>query len=448
MGGRASKRGLCLVGLFLMSLLNGCRDVRREDGGHGTASPVPDLARVADAEAIYDPDPEHIWNRLHNHLFGRVVAGGRAYGLDTLDPPLWSETRYLLEGPSSQKALALLDEWLATHAERLEENPLKRAMMQRDLLATYMWAARQTSDGHPARDKLKERLTLAIRRLALSDNELNALPDNYGLAVSSGAFPAQPQGAEPGATFLPPNLFAPEGPWVCVARDDGTPAARVHTISFAGRSAFLVFLNLPGGRDATLAYLKQVADLPQLWIRDSRDPSSFVLNPQTPQLPTGTQFALVRRALLADERGELVPTSLVENIQLRVYQTEPEGAAPDASSARATQRVGEFTLSRVKLFAGRDGGLRQVEDGDEEFPHFMSHGLDPFEFESQDVQLVGPRPILRACATCHTAPGIYSLLSLQPHIRLVGATPADETDRSLAWQRHNAPVQSLRQLLP
>jgi len=442
---------LCLTALFLVLLISGCRDVRREGvtgGGSGGGPSVAESARGTDARAIYDPDPEHIWNRLHNHLFGRAAPDGRAYGLDALDPPLWSETRYLLEGPSSRKAVALLDEWLSTHAERLEKSPLKRAMMQRDLLATYVWAARQTSERRPERVELERRLALAVQRLALSEGELASLPDNYELAVSSKAFPAQPRDAEPEATFLPPDLFASQGTWVCVSRDDGTPAARVHTISFAGRSTFLVFLRLPGGRDATLAYLKQVGDFPQLWVRDRRAPSNFVLNPQVPQLPTGTRLALVRRALLANERGELIPTPLVEDIQLRVYEAVPEGADPDVSRARSSQTVCEFQLSREKLFAGRDGGLRPVVAADEEFPHFMSHGLDPFEFESQDAQLVGPQPVLNSCATCHAAPGIHSVLSFQPRARLVSATPVDEIDRSLGWQRRNAPSPSLREFLP
>lgn len=57
-------------------------------------------ARVA---GLYDPDPQHLWNRLHRHLQVRTAADGREFGLDEVDPLLWSETRRLLSGPHTRR---------------------------------------------------------------------------------------------------------------------------------------------------------------------------------------------------------------------------------------------------------------------------------------------------------------------------------------------------------
>src|SRR5271166_5246653 len=68
----------------------------------------------ADAEtrpAIYDPDPNHLWNRLHAAIFVRADIPSTAQVPDALDPPLWYHTSYLLAQPSHERFLKLLDEF-------------------------------------------------------------------------------------------------------------------------------------------------------------------------------------------------------------------------------------------------------------------------------------------------------------------------------------------------
>src|ERR1700682_4831598 len=84
---------------------------------------------------LYDPDPNHLWNRLYRALYQRVARNGKEYGYDELDPILWPTSKYLLTGPSYQEASTLLDEFLATHAEKAIKDPLKRVIFQRDLWA-------------------------------------------------------------------------------------------------------------------------------------------------------------------------------------------------------------------------------------------------------------------------------------------------------------------------
>lgn len=63
--------------------------------------------------SLYDPDLEHLWNRLHTTLFVRVGLGGRTYyGLDRLEPLLWDDSKYLLDRRS--QVLALLKSFSTT----------------------------------------------------------------------------------------------------------------------------------------------------------------------------------------------------------------------------------------------------------------------------------------------------------------------------------------------
>jgi hypothetical protein len=87
--------------------------------------------------AIYDPNPSHLWNQLHAVLFIRADVPGTESVPDSLDPPLWYHTQYLLEENSHERVLRILDEFLQTHAERLIKDPVKRAMLQRDLWAVF-----------------------------------------------------------------------------------------------------------------------------------------------------------------------------------------------------------------------------------------------------------------------------------------------------------------------
>src|SRR5262245_44031553 len=112
---------------------------------------VPDAQlRAAPPEShgtkLYAPDPTHLWNRIHQAFHLRetfreadrdVAPGPHEFNPDDLDPFYWGHRDYLLTGPSHQEALALLDEFLNTHGERLITAPLPRAFLQRDLWALF-----------------------------------------------------------------------------------------------------------------------------------------------------------------------------------------------------------------------------------------------------------------------------------------------------------------------
>jgi hypothetical protein len=350
---------------------------------------------------LYNPDPTFIWNRVHRMLHSRLSTNiQQGYGSDNLEPPLWPETQYLLTGESHRQALALLDEFLAEHAERMVTDPLHRAIFQHDLWAVFDWSdsayPRDVTPGQ--RLALQSRLAQMIQRVALSKAEIEKLPDNLAQA-------AQIKSERP--SELPFDLLKQDGPWVCVFPRGASGQAPVHR-GFDRESSFLVFVRLPGGSQQTRSYLRRLDENPQAWKltrRAANGPQILMRESSLPQFPAGTRFALLRQMLLLDNRGEVVATHLTESIQMRLHKTVP----PDPFTPGEQENF-EFRLSRNLLFAGKTGGLRQVTATETEFPIFSTKGNDPFEHSSHQEDLRA-LPILSRCGSCHEASGIYAVRS-------------------------------------
>ncbi|HYL10763.1 MAG TPA: hypothetical protein VEU31_08500 [Candidatus Acidoferrales bacterium] len=405
------------------------------------------------AMTIFDSDPKHIWNRLYDAIFIRKDATGATHGAEELDPLFWSETHHLLTGPSHQHALDVLDEFLRSHAENQIRDPMKRAWLQHNLWAVFDWSARRWDNHKAERRELQIRLAEVLRRLALKPEEIKTLPGNYAQAVASGAFAKDYDPADPDRTFLPPDLFQPTGPWVCV-RGDQRPVAEQHVGEFSGRSRFLVFVRLPEGRKATLDYFQELWNAPEPWGAGQRDHENGMLNPTNlPQFPVGTQVALVRQMQLFDANGTLVATPITESVQIRVYRAIPpridrNNIRTDWEAARTEQSFHEARLNPLLLFTGKQGGLRAVGRDEREFPVFMTQGEDVFEFRaSRRIHLgIIQRQILHACAGCHSAPGINSLQSRRKLLKPnrpqlapeLGINPDDPAYGPLWWEGENA----------
>jgi hypothetical protein len=347
---------------------------------------------------LYDPDPNHVWNRLYRSLYGRTGGDGREYGYDELEPLLWSNTKFLLTSPSNQQAAAVLDEFLSTHAEGKIKDPLKRAILQRDLWAVFDWSAGLPTDSR-GKLNLEIKLVQVMKRLALSPDEIASLPSTYKEAVHSKAFATAYDPNQPQQPFLPPDLLDPKGAWVSLSSREG-PVAPVHLDGFSGRSVFLIFVNLPEGREATLNYLHKLSEFPQHRLPDPGG-FGFTLDPNLPQFPAGTKLALVREMILIDSQGNLRPTGIIEDVQIRVHRTIPSEIPRALNTSRNEARTAldpfEFKLSRARLFSGASGGLRPVAAEESEFAVFLSHGID---WES--------RISLKACASCHFRPGVFA----------------------------------------
>jgi hypothetical protein len=397
--------------------------------------------------------PEPLWNELNTALFARMAPDGTVYGPEELDVLYWQGTEHLLVEPSHTAALQVLDQFIKAHGERLIRDPLKRVLLQRDLWELFDWAASPWATTYPAqRTALEERLAIVIRRLALSDAQIAALPDNYATAAPS--------------SDLPRNLFAADGEWITARSDDSAfgPLASRHTEAFNGHSAFLVMVRLPQGRQATVDYLNSLRDFEgplvyaQMQLNHSR---RLVINPNVPQFPAGTEWALVRRMCVIDDQGHIRPTSLIESVQMRRYDSIEPLRAPvggsGAAGGRAPQQMFEFDMDRM-----HQGILKPLSLGDLDFQfvHFMSQGGDPFELSFDNSGSPNPLSVRRAalttCYECHVAAGILSVASfnhgafsaqtvqrlqasteLPPQLALASAPPPNsqqEIDATVLWK--------------
>jgi hypothetical protein len=405
--------------------------------------------RAAEPSALFHPDPRHVSNRLYRQLHVRKELNGQEHGFDALDPLLWSETNYLLSGESRTRALALADEFLRTHAERQIADPTTRAVLQRDIWAVFDWADQSDLPHQAERHELMSRLARIVQRLALSPDDLAILPNTYARALQNHEFPGTYDPGSPNQAFLPPDLLDPNGRWICLGAPDHDLSAPVHDSSFTARSVFLVFARLPGGRDATLAYFRQLAEIKSPLFVHMQDPAwpqpMDVWNPLVPQFSAGTEFALVRNLVLPDRDGRLRLTPITESVQIRHYTDIPTVspmASRDINLARHFQEPSEIELSRVLLFSAHRSGLRGVTAGDDPFLILpsMSTGFD--EFEDRRIRAHAVSPFL-VCTGCHLGPGIQSVMSfsfrgnpndgpvLSP--RLGPTTPHTESEKVMKW---------------
>jgi hypothetical protein len=139
--------------------------------------------------------------------------------------------------------------------------------------------------------------------------------------------------------------------------------------------------------------------------------------------------------LLIDSEGKLQTTNLVEDVQIRVHRIVPNTLDESRRSARAAMDVGEFKLSRTKLFARENGGLRQLGPADTEFGIFRSHGDDIFEADLAGASFERMlRVPLQFCAACHTRPGVHSMLSRSGRVLIPAWDPNYEDEGTMGWK--------------
>jgi len=388
------------------------------------ATPVPPV-QVASA-TLYDADPRHLWNRIAGSLNTWQVKGSAKTTVD-LDPLLWPSEEYSLMGDAQRAAVPLLDEFLRSDGEKLIRDPLRRALFQSNLWLLYDWAA-------SSRDRdLERRLAAVLKRVALSADEIRALPDTYAAALASRAYPPAFDPDRPDDPFLPAELLDPTGPWILLGNERGReklPLAQKHVTFFEGRSSFLIFLKLPDGRREGLEFVEKL-----------RDPKKAPLGASSPR--SGSQLALLRRAFVLDDAGRIVPTPIVESLQLRVHGDFPAGRKLPAGFF---ERMTKFDLRRQRLLAGERGGLWALGPEDREPLYVLSLGF--FPSRAADGVPAAGNPLER-CILCHTSGGRLESQARMffeiPRPALAATTLAEEERRAAAWKEGQPSFQRLRQ---
>ncbi len=257
-----------------------------------------------------------------------------------------------------------------------------------------------------------------LHRLALTPEQIGSLPDNYAQAIASGQFAKEYDPEHRDRAFLPPDLFEPQGSWVKLeGRGKPLPVAEQHDSFFSGRSSFLVFLRLPRGRKATLDYLKVLwnSPMPSVPSPHFSPLQDEAPNPSLPELPGGTQVALVRQMTLFDNQGKLTATPITESVQMRVYRSVTPNAVPAVGIDQMITKSGQdsyaIRLSRPLLFANQSGGLKAARPDERDFTLFGGGGPDegsPTHYAS----LATYHPVVKACVMCHREVGLQSLRTL------------------------------------
>ncbi|HWB03101.1 MAG TPA: hypothetical protein VG796_08770 [Verrucomicrobiales bacterium] len=393
--------------------------------------------------SLYDKDPAHLWNRVYSALMTRTADAKHPVN-DLVDPPLWFGTKHLFEGEPHRQALAVLSEFVKAPIPSTL-TPWQRAVMQRDLLGVHHWLTAASlgspakSDSRPQRE-LAAALARAIRHVALTAEEIRKLPDNYSTALAARGAITTFDSAKP-APFLPNDLLTADSPWVPVERKGGDSIpAQMHFMLFFSRSVFEVRFRHPDGREAGEAYLKQLAALPNPVLKEKPAQGSLQisgglwLNPETPQFPPGSMWALVRRALLADDKGNPVASPLVESAQVRVYRTLTDQTAFEWEARHA-------------LLLG-NGGFHLTAPEEQLFGLFIAG------FFSIEEPFLKPREIPQnlICIGCHSGPGIVSINSRSSFFQgekdgyptLLPATRAKLDEAAVAKARDAANWKALR----
>jgi len=397
--------GRKLFGSLLLAL--GLAFVAAASGPQAPPSfdPLRDSLARDEAQAIYAQDVTDSWNQIFYLLFTRQIrsrllvedavpvemaherlalserrvtrieSGDRA-----IDPlyPSWtwmgssafdmspdSRWRILLE-PRYPQFVKALETVTATAAER---SPLARALMQADLWSVYDMlrtvppmrpGSRGSTPDAVLRtqriDELMPLLVRAIRALALTRAEIEALPDNYAAGARAGELPA---------------LFSPESGWMEVRSFH----ERMHESAAMNRRVTRVFVKPAARLQSEAAFLEG-------------------LSQGQGQSDSVGAAALVIQVLLIAADGAVVPSPLTYEVQIRT-------AASDPDPSLAGRQILQHELSRRRLVsAPRQSGLVLL---DELAPVYLPIAGNDFSFATPPRMDGDPVvvPLRRRCVVCH-----------------------------------------------
>jgi hypothetical protein len=287
--------------------------------------------------------------RVSDRTFERIESGDR--GIDPLYPSfldslgtvrLFTEPRY----SEFEKALR------AAVDERNQRTPIQRALMQSDLWAAYDMIYRNLRWVNATLSaRILKMLARMIQKLALTPEEIAALPDNYADGVNR---------------LRLPDLLGEHSPWIEIEWG----RSRSHDSSANDRRSTRIFLN-PG---STLA-----------------DPQGFLetfRGNRGPHAPLEA-VALVTQCLLIDNSGNLAPSWIATEVQVREF-------------APSKTEIAEFELSRRA-----SGGLVRSNDTAPAYlassgnDYGFASGIDSSDGRARDISTMGS---LRArCVGCHGA---------------------------------------------
>ena len=375
------------------------------------------------ADAAADP-----FGVLYDIITVRKLDDGRVITPAAATPLLWADSRYLVDNGAPAKLTEALNALNAIPEARFDAYPpVNRAILQHHVWTVFDWTTLLTHSSAtkppriPGRElfKLQQALATTIRKLALSKAAILRLPSPLQATVASRVYRRTFDPENVTKPFLPEDIYDGKGPWVCLSKANHAVPAKIHTASVNARSAFMIFLRLPNGREQTLEYLNKLAAFRSPWLPGPQEASANIpehaamrdldlhVNPKTPQFPVGTQVALVKQALLITDSGLLVLSPLIQDIQLRAYLNVYVDRARNNPGLPPSQALAEFYLQPRQLMLGRLP-MRAVA-ADEVHHTTTLTSSDPIENPRSNAESQVPR--LKSCMSCHPGAGIHSINS-------------------------------------
>jgi hypothetical protein len=380
---------------------------------------------------LYDADPRGLANRLFAAFYIRTSniptkRGGtsvrRIEGGDVIDFLAWPGSDYWSSPEICQRLSSLLDECLASPARFRPDDPLRRAMLQRDLWAPFDFlvsrhiAREGDNPTRRRRDALCRKLAAVINLLTLTPSEIQSLPDTYALAIASGKF-ASDHRFNANIDYLPPGLFTADGDWLeidfhqprDIHEDIQERFITLHTRNYKGRSYFRLFYRFPGGRPAFEEYAKYI-DAEAIDWKTGAQRGFIRVRDGVRQIPVGTEVALVQFLMTLDDKLRPTPTSIVESVRLRVFCNVDGGIEPPTNTD-VGMNVSEHTLKRRLLFDGlKQGGLEREPD-DQPIYRVIFQGEKAPDWGDAGRSLT----LVQDCRRCHTSAGqigVQTIVSL------------------------------------
>ena len=388
------------------------------------------------------PDPIEA---LHRVIMIRADAGRTSDGTGETDPLLWDNSTYFVSGTSRTRLQAALDAVNRLSDDDISaSSPAKRALVQNRLWAVFDYLngklfSPRTAISAPGQAYLAA-ITQAMARLALTEAEIAALPDPLAEAERSDHWSAVPTPAGGPEVFLPAGLEANGGRWTLLGREKAEPSALFHVQFTGGRTTFLLLARFP---DPTLS--------PEEYFK-----AASSIGGQTPDLPKGAEFALVRNLMVIDRSGRIRATPLTLSVQIRHYWSNaaapfnPTGQ-PHQVTLRGVQSVAEFRLDTEALAAGQAPRLRTVGPDEMFYLLLNNMGVDRVVVNSANN---GKDDLitLESCVVCHGQPSRASIGTLSGmgggDRKRVAGSATTEAERTSAWKTGRAEWKKLNSLWP
>ena len=339
---------------------------------------------------LFDVAEDHLWNVAYKTLFGNV--GSDHSKVLTRNPRTDGDraARKLLDGDNSAKAIDLLDRLIDAKDIAHAQSPVEQVVMQRGAWKLFDWFAANTDGADATSRKLRVRLAKFMLMIALTEDEITNLPNNYNTKLLNNNAKTEVRAIND--LDLPKELFANEGNWLQVTYKSRGRIAVAHEDAHGGRSEFLLFLHFSNAPDVGKPYVRQFNDFAayaaqrrSLKLRGIPPPANAPVK-NFPEFPQGTQAILLQRMMVVTRLGVPRPTSIVESIEFSEFTPTFDRE----TTRRHRRKFAAFKTSLGHLLRQEKATLRRVVEGEPVFgAGFFPRGL-------------------QQCTQCHNGPGLLS----------------------------------------